>query len=71
MSAILPLIGTILLYKLPRTNFGGSLVALYLVNMFWAPYVLIMGSSYANTGGYTKKITVFAISYIGYVGHQL
>lgn len=26
----------------------------------------MMGSVYANTGGYTKKMIVYALSYIGY-----
>lgn len=60
-SCILPFVGTILLYKIPRTDIGGSLAALYLVYFYWGPYIVMMGSVYANTGGYTKKMIVYAI----------
>ena len=42
------------------------MAALYIVYMYWAPYMvfgqLIM---YANVGGTSKKVGVFGISYIG------
>ncbi|KAK6903545.1 hypothetical protein I203_107050 [Kwoniella mangroviensis CBS 8507] len=63
-SCILPLIGTFLLYKLQRNSV--ALLYLYLCYMYWGPYIVMMGSMYANTGGYTKKLTVYAMSYIGY-----
>ncbi|WWD07473.1 hypothetical protein V865_005574 [Kwoniella europaea PYCC6329] len=63
-SCILPLIGTVLLYKLERNSV--ALLYLYLCYMYWGPYIVMMGSMYANTGGYTKKLTVYAMSYIGY-----
>ncbi|WWC67173.1 uncharacterized protein I206_101080 [Kwoniella pini CBS 10737] len=63
-SCVLPLIGTILLYKLPRNQV--ALLYLYLGYMYWGPYIVMMGSMYANTGGYTKKMTVYALGYIGY-----
>lgn len=65
-SCILPFVGTILLYKIPRTDIGGSLAALYLVYFYWGPYIVMMGSVYANTGGYTKKMIVYSIAYVGY-----
>ncbi|KAK4688189.1 MFS transporter, ACS family, allantoate permease, partial [Tremellales sp. Uapishka_1] len=65
-SMIIPFLGVILLYTIPRSNIGGSLASLYLVYWYWGPYIVLMGASYANTGGYTKKMTVYAISYIGY-----
>ena len=30
------------------------------------PYIVMMGSVYANTAGYTKKMIVYAIAYMGY-----
>lgn len=61
LSCLLPLLGTVLLYKIPRSNIGGSLGSLYLVYFYWGPYIVMMGSVYANTGGYTKKMIVYAI----------
>ncbi|GFZ51121.1 hypothetical protein JCM24511_08879 [Saitozyma sp. JCM 24511] len=65
-SCIPPFLGTILLYVLPRSNQGASLAALYLAYFYWAPYIIVMALVYANTGGHTKKLIVYAISYIGY-----
>ncbi|KAK4686967.1 MFS transporter, ACS family, allantoate permease, partial [Tremellales sp. Uapishka_1] len=66
-SVIVCLIGTIVLKVVPHSNLGGSLAALYIVYMYWAPYMvfsqLIM---YANVAGTSKKVGVFGISYWGY-----
>lgn len=59
--------GTIVLKIVPKSNTGGSLAALYIVYMYWAPYMvfgqLIM---YANVGSTSKRVVVFTISYLGY-----
>lgn len=61
------LAGTIALKTVPHENIGGSLASLYIVFMYWAPYMtfgqLIM---YANVGGASKKVTTFSIAYLGY-----
>nr|XP_019012572.1 allantoate permease [Kwoniella pini CBS 10737]OCF51353.1 allantoate permease [Kwoniella pini CBS 10737] len=66
-SVLTCLVGTIVLKVVPHSNIGGSLAGLYIVYMYWAPYMvfsqLIM---YANVGGTTKKVAVFGISYLGY-----
>ncbi|WWC95911.1 hypothetical protein V866_002778 [Kwoniella sp. B9012] len=66
-SVIVCLIGTVVLKVVPHSNIGGSLAGLYIVYMYWAPYMvfgqLIM---YHNVGGTTKKVAVFGISYLGY-----
>ncbi|OCF34543.1 allantoate permease [Kwoniella heveanensis BCC8398] len=66
-SIVVCLCGTIVLKVVPKTNIGGSLAALYIVYMYWAPYMvfgqLIM---YANVAGTSKKVAVFGISYLGY-----
>lgn len=66
ISCICPLIGTIILITLPRSNVGGSLAGLYIVYFYWAPYCVMTATAYANTAGYTKKLTVFSFAYIGY-----
>lgn len=35
LSCLIPFLGTILLFKIPRSNIGGSLAALYLVYFYW------------------------------------
>jgi ACS family allantoate permease-like MFS transporter len=64
--------GTIVLKTVPKSNIGGSLAALYIVYMYWAPYMvfgqLIM---YANVGGTSKKVVVFTVSYLGYATGNL
>lgn len=66
-SVLVCLAGTIALKVVPRTNVGGSLAAIYILETYWAPYMvfgqLIM---YANVGGTSKKVAVFGISYLGY-----
>lgn len=56
-----------MLHKIPRSNKSGSLAALFILYIYWAPY-LAMGSFvlYANVAGTTKKIAAYGISYIGY-----
>lgn len=65
-SVLVCLAGTVVLKVVPKSNIGGSLAALYIVYMYWAPYMvfgqLIM---YANVGGTSKKVAVFTISYLG------
>jgi hypothetical protein len=66
-SILVCLAGTIALKIVDHSNVGGSLAAIYIVECYWAPYMvfgqLIM---YANVGGTSKKVAVFGISYIGY-----
>lgn len=38
-GALLPLIGTIMLHVIPRSNRAGSMVGLYIVYNYWGPYV--------------------------------
>ena len=64
---IIPLIGTIILTVLPRSNQGGSLAALYIVYFYWAPYVITNSLVMANCGGGTKKTVAYGIAYCGYL----
>ncbi|KAK6908371.1 hypothetical protein I203_102372 [Kwoniella mangroviensis CBS 8507] len=61
------LIGTVVLKVVPHSNIGGSLAGLYIVYMYWAPYMVYSQlMMYRNVGGTTKKVAVFGISYLGY-----
>lgn len=67
LVGILPLVGTIVLTVLPRSNKGGSLAALYIVYFYWAPYVITNSLVMANTGGSTKKTMAYGVAYSGYL----
>ncbi|GJN94163.1 hypothetical protein Rhopal_007237-T1 [Rhodotorula paludigena] len=66
VSVIPPMIGTIVLTCVPRSNRSGSLGGLYCIWLYWSPYIVMQTVYYANTGGYTKKLTVYGWAYIGY-----
>jgi ACS family allantoate permease-like MFS transporter len=65
-SILLPLIGAIICYALPRTNLAGQLVGLYILYTYWAPYVTLVSIYQANVAGNTKKITLFAWFYVSW-----
>lgn len=65
--ALVPIIATIVLTTVPRSNISGSLAGVYLIYMYWPPYVVCLSLVNANTGGYTKKTTVYGIAYCGYL----
>ena len=66
-AAVLPLIGTIMLVTIPRSNLAGSMIGLYITWGYWAPYVLMQAQMVANTGGNTKKTVTYGITYFGYL----
>ncbi|WVF65609.1 hypothetical protein IAT40_000339 [Kwoniella sp. CBS 6097] len=70
-SCILPLISTLLLHVIPRSNKGGSLGSLYVIYFYWAPYIIMTTVVIANTGGYTKKTIVYGMSYLGYLAGNI
>ncbi|KAJ9295635.1 hypothetical protein DTO217A2_8990 [Paecilomyces variotii] len=51
---------------LPRSNAAGQLVGLYMLYVYWAPYVCGLAMFQANTAGHTKKTTVNAMDYVAY-----
>ncbi|KAJ9219078.1 hypothetical protein DTO169C6_8588 [Paecilomyces variotii] len=65
-SLIIPLVGTIVVYVLPRSNAAGQVVGLYMLYVYWAPYVCGLAMFQANTAGHTKKTTVNAMDYVAY-----
>ncbi|TVY49056.1 putative transporter [Lachnellula occidentalis] len=66
IACCIPIIGTAVVYALPRSNQGGQMVGLYLLYTYFGPYVVAISLAQANTAGHTKKTVVFAILYIGY-----
>ncbi|GAA6038691.1 hypothetical protein JCM8097_002348 [Rhodosporidiobolus ruineniae] len=66
IACLLPLIGTVVLHVVPRSNHSGSLAGLYILYCYWGPYVTVSTLSYANTAGYTKKLAVLGFAYMGY-----
>ena len=65
-SVVLPLIGAILCYTLPRTNLAGQLIGLYILYTYWAPYITLVSIYQANIAGHTKKTSLFAWFYISW-----
>lgn len=66
ISILLPLMGALLCYNLPRTNLAGQLVGLYILYTYWAPYITLVSIYQANVAGHTKKLTLFAWFYVSW-----
>ncbi|KAH8881764.1 putative allantoate permease [Thozetella sp. PMI_491] len=66
VSILLPLLGAILCYSLPRTNLAGQLIGLYILYTYWAPYVTLVSVYQANVAGHTKKVVLYAWFYIAW-----
>ncbi|RDK40323.1 MFS general substrate transporter [Aspergillus phoenicis ATCC 13157] len=70
IACCLPIIGSALVYSLPRTNIGGQMVGIYLLYTYFGPYVVAnnpgISMAQANTAGHTKKTVQYSILYIGY-----
>ncbi|KAJ5087253.1 hypothetical protein N7456_010869 [Penicillium angulare] len=66
LSILLPLLGAVLCYALPRSNLAGQLVGLYILYTYWAPYVTLVSIYQANVAGHTKKIVLYAWFYIAW-----
>ncbi|KAK7211263.1 hypothetical protein V2G26_018441 [Clonostachys chloroleuca] len=54
LAPLVPLLGTALVYALPRSSTGGQMFGLYLMYCYWAPYVTAISLPQANTAGSTK-----------------
>jgi ACS family allantoate permease-like MFS transporter len=66
IALLVPIVGTVVVYALPRSNVAGQMVGLYLLYTYFGPYVVGISLAQANTAGQTKKSVVYAILYIGY-----
>ncbi|KAJ3545491.1 hypothetical protein NM208_g2480 [Fusarium decemcellulare] len=71
IALLLPLFGTALVYGLPRSVVPAQMFGLYLMYLYWPPYVVFISLPQANTAGQTKKAVTFAIVNIGYAAGNL
>lgn len=60
------IIGSILLWQLPRSQKGGLLFACYILASFGGGYAVLMGLQIANTAGYTKRSVTSSGIFVGY-----
>ncbi|KAL2784277.1 major facilitator superfamily domain-containing protein [Aspergillus keveii] len=65
-SILLPLLGAVLCYALPRGNLAGQLVGLYILYTYWAPYVTLVSVYQANIAGHTKKTVLYAWFFVAW-----
>lgn len=68
ISLIVPLIGAIIIYVVPRSHTGAQLVGLYFMYFYFASYVVMISCVQANTAGNTKKAITYGFNYLGYCG---
>ncbi|KAK8096614.1 allantoate permease [Apiospora kogelbergensis] len=69
IALILPVLGTAVVYGLPKDNIPGQMVGLYFMYFYWAPYIVGLSLPQANTSGHTKKSV--ALVTIGYAAGNL
>jgi hypothetical protein len=60
------IMGSLLLWLLPREQKGGLLFGTYFLASFGGAYVVLMGLQVANTAGYTKRSVTSSGIFIGY-----
>ncbi|KPI38031.1 putative transporter [Cyphellophora attinorum] len=60
------IIGTTLIWKLPRTNLGGGLAGYYMVGSFVGALVIALQFPASNVAGYTKRTTSTAFVFLAY-----
>lgn len=65
-AVLLPLLGAVLCYALPRSNLGGQLVGLYVLYTYWAPYVTLVSVYQANISGHTKKVVSYGWFFVAW-----
>ncbi|KAJ7585842.1 MFS general substrate transporter [Mycena floridula] len=66
ISAIPPMIGVIVFKVLPLTNTKGRLAGVYVMYIYWSPYILGQAIMMNNTAGLTKKTTMYALNYMAF-----
>ncbi|KAK8063129.1 allantoate permease [Apiospora saccharicola] len=71
IALLLPVLGTALVFGLPRGNVPGQMVGLYFMYFYWPPYVVGISLPQANTSGHTKKSVAYSLVAIGYAAGNL
>ncbi|KAK9413001.1 putative Major facilitator superfamily (MFS) profile domain-containing protein [Seiridium unicorne] len=71
MALLLPILGTALVYGLPKANIPGQMVGLYFMYFYWPPYVIGISLPQANVAGHTKKSIAYSLVTIGYAAGNL
>jgi ACS family allantoate permease-like MFS transporter len=71
VSQVPPLIGAVLLYKLPSHNKYGRLFSYYIFQTHNVPFLYGMALVSGNVAGFTKKTTVSAIMFVAYCAGQM
>ncbi|KAK8030256.1 hypothetical protein PG993_011547 [Apiospora rasikravindrae] len=71
IALLLPILGTALVYGLPRDNIPGQMIGLYFMYFYWPPYVVGISLPQANTSGHTKKSVTYSLVTIGYAAGNL
>ncbi|KAG0652743.1 putative transporter [Hyphodiscus hymeniophilus] len=66
LACLIPLAGTALIWKLPTSNKFGRLGVYYVIYLFWGSYTLSASLPAANTSGHSKKVTTYAMTFVGY-----
>lgn len=65
-ACILPIIGTVLINQIPKSNADGRLGGLYFFYTYLAVFTTSLSLPIANTGGYTKKLFIFSGNWVAY-----
>ncbi|KAK8078690.1 major facilitator superfamily domain-containing protein [Apiospora phragmitis] len=71
IALLLPILGTAIVYGLPRDKIPGQMVGLYFMYFYWPPYVVGISLPQANTSGHTKKSVTYSLVAIGYAAGNL
>ncbi|KZZ88165.1 Major facilitator superfamily domain, general substrate transporter [Moelleriella libera RCEF 2490] len=71
IACLFPITGTIIACTIPGSVVPAQMIGLYLMYLYWPPYVVFISLPQANTGGRTKKAVVFAIVNFGYAAGNL
>ncbi|PYH94392.1 MFS general substrate transporter [Aspergillus ellipticus CBS 707.79] len=66
IASCLPIVGSAIVYALPRTIILGQMAGIYLLYTYFGSYVVGISMAQANTVGHTKKTVQYSIMYIGY-----
>lgn len=67
LACLIPLASTALIWKIPAENKFGRLGVYYVTYLFWGSYTLSASLPAINTSGHSKKVTTYAMTFVGYI----